>query len=66
MSLQSANATSFLKSNQFQIATKTVAKLPKSKIIVTKRRDPFKLNCSQNEVINCLTNQIHLKKKKIV
>ncbi|KNA21922.1 hypothetical protein SOVF_038760 [Spinacia oleracea] len=49
MSLQSANATSFLKSNQFQIATKTVAKLPKSKIIVTKRRDPFKLNCSQNE-----------------
>lgn len=50
MSLQSANAaSSFLKSHQFEFSTKPLANLPKSKIIVTKRRKPFKLSCSQEE-----------------
>ncbi|CAO2818961.1 unnamed protein product [Amaranthus hypochondriacus] len=53
MSLPSVNASSFFNSHQFkishQISTKTLARLPKSKIIVTKRRKLFKLRCSQEE-----------------
>ncbi|KMT10130.1 hypothetical protein BVRB_5g118930 [Beta vulgaris subsp. vulgaris] len=53
MSLQSANVTSFFKSQHFdfspQFSAKSLAKLPKSKNFVPRRKKSLKLNCSQEE-----------------